>query len=145
MNSRQRGAALLLAALLGGRLLDRCDLAFERRVADGGGPDSVRVTLPARIRTTGDSLLRRPAARDTGEADSVLTARARAGAEGPIAVNRAGARALERLPGVGPVLAARIVAERDANGPFRDAADLRRVRGIGVKTAERLAPHLRFD
>jgi competence protein ComEA len=61
-------------------------------------------------------------------------------------VNRASAADLQRLPGVGPVLAARIVAERDARGPFQDPGDLRRrVRGIGARTSARLAPHLRFD
>ena len=62
----------------------------------------------------------------------------------PLAVNTAPAESLVALPGVGPVLAARIVAERERGGPFRDAADLVRVRGIGPRTAARLAPLLRF-
>ena len=47
------------------------------------------------------------------------------------------------LPEVGESLARRIVAEREANGPFRDHDDLRRVRGIGPKTLERIKPYLR--
>lgn len=47
------------------------------------------------------------------------------------------------LPGVGETLAKRIVADRDQNGPFRDFDDLRRVRGIGARTLERLTPYLR--
>jgi competence protein ComEA len=35
------------------------------------------------------------------------------------------------LPGVGPVLAERIVAYRDANGPFQAVEDLLEVPGIG--------------
>ena len=39
--------------------------------------------------------------------------------------------ALEELPGVGPVIAARIVAWRVANGPFRSVEELGEVSGIG--------------
>jgi competence protein ComEA len=46
------------------------------------------------------------------------------------------------LPGVGEVLAKRIVADREANGPFRDWNDLRRVRGIGPKTFNEIKPFL---
>jgi competence protein ComEA len=45
---------------------------------------------------------------------------------------------LEALPGIGPVLAARIVAERGRGGPFATVDELRRVRGIGPKTLERI-------
>lgn len=47
---------------------------------------------------------------------------------------------LEALPDVGPALAERIVREREERGRFRDVSDLRRVRGIGPKTMERLRP-----
>src|SRR5262245_23291683 len=46
------------------------------------------------------------------------------------------------LPGVGEQLAKRIVADRAANGPFRDWNDLRRVRGIGPRTLEVMKPYL---
>ncbi|MBI2460229.1 MAG: helix-hairpin-helix domain-containing protein [Candidatus Rokubacteria bacterium] len=55
-------------------------------------------------------------------------------------LNAAPTSALERLPGIGPRLARRIVEERERAGPFRSAQDLRRVRGIGPKTVETLAP-----
>ena len=51
--------------------------------------------------------------------------------DGKIAVNRATASELEKLPGVGPVLAERIVAYRDVNGPFQQVEDLLDVPGIG--------------
>ena len=57
---------------------------------------------------------------------------------GVVDVNRAGVVELDRLPGIGPVLAGRIVEERAANGPFVGYQDLQRVRGIGPRTAERL-------
>ncbi|MDW8138113.1 MAG: ComEA family DNA-binding protein [Bacteroidota bacterium] len=50
-----------------------------------------------------------------------------------ISVNRASAAQLERLPGIGPKLAAAIVAYREQHGPFRRVEDLLRVRGIGPK------------
>jgi competence ComEA-like helix-hairpin-helix protein len=59
--------------------------------------------------------------------------------------NTASAAQLTLLPRIGPVLAERIVAERDANGPFRDAPDMARVSGIGPKTVERIGGMLRFD
>jgi competence protein ComEA len=51
--------------------------------------------------------------------------------DGKVAVNTAGAADLERLPGVGPVLAERIVGHREAYGPFGTVEDLLDVPGIG--------------
>lgn len=45
---------------------------------------------------------------------------------------------LDLLPGVGPVLATRLVAARREYGRFRSWDDVDRVRGIGPKTIERL-------
>jgi competence ComEA-like helix-hairpin-helix protein len=58
--------------------------------------------------------------------------------------NLASAAELELLPSVGPSLAQRIVTEREARGPFANAEALRRVKGIGAKTLEKLRPFLRF-
>lgn len=44
---------------------------------------------------------------------------------------------LSQLEAIGPVLAKRIVADRDTNGPFRSIDDLERVKGIGPRTVER--------
>lgn len=52
-------------------------------------------------------------------------------ASGKVSLNQASASELESLTGVGPVLAARIVAHRDANGPFTAVEDLLDVTGIG--------------
>jgi competence protein ComEA len=60
-------------------------------------------------------------------------------ARAPLDVNAADAAALERLPGIGPALAARIVADREARGPFRRVEDLDRVSGIGAATLARFA------
>ena len=57
---------------------------------------------------------------------------------GPVDLNTADARALEALPGVGPVLAGRIVDWRALNGPFRSIDELGEVSGIGDATLTRL-------
>lgn len=56
-----------------------------------------------------------------------------------IDLNRADAVQLQRLPGVGPARAAAIVREREERGPFRAAADLTRVSGIGPALVKRWA------
>lgn len=48
-----------------------------------------------------------------------------------VSLNAATAADLEDLPGIGPVLAQRIVAWREANGPFRSVDELSEVSGIG--------------
>jgi competence protein ComEA len=55
-----------------------------------------------------------------------------------IDVNRATADELERLPGIGPALARRIVDHRDANGRFRSLEELETVPGIGPRLLERI-------
>lgn len=50
---------------------------------------------------------------------------------GKVSINAAGKGELEKLPGIGPVLAQRIVEYRQAHGPFRDLGDLKKVTGIG--------------
>jgi competence ComEA-like helix-hairpin-helix protein len=68
-------------------------------------------------------------------ADSIMEVRARIAAA-PINVNRASAHELERLPGIGPVIAARIEEYRDEHGPFASLDDLDKVPGIGPKRLE---------
>jgi competence protein ComEA len=59
--------------------------------------------------------------------------------------DRASARDLDRLPGVGMRLAKGIVADREIRGPFGSADGLLRVDGIGPATVRRLEPFLRFQ
>jgi competence protein ComEA len=61
-----------------------------------------------------------------------------------IDVNHASATDLQRLPGVGPALAARIVEARTRK-PFASVEDLRHVSGIGAKTLDKLRPHIRVE
>jgi len=76
-----------------------------------------------------------------GEADAVNRARP-LGPRERIDPNRASAADLDRLPGVGPSLAAAIVEDRKSAGPFERAEALERVRGLGEGTLARIRPHL---
>jgi len=60
------------------------------------------------------------------------------GSGAALQLNSATAADLERLPGIGPALAQRIVEERERLGGFRSVDDLLGVRGIGPSTLARL-------
>jgi competence protein ComEA len=57
-------------------------------------------------------------------------------------INRATAAELEALPGIGPVLAQRIVQDREANGLFATVDDLDRVNGIGAGIIAKVRDHV---
>ena len=138
MTSRQRGAAWLLGLVVVGRVLDRLDLPFEKTEtqrtqqtpAAGAPADTGAAPRRASFRT------------DSTQAPAVTPDRV---AVVPIQINRASVEELQRLPRVGPVLAARIVAWRESHGPLRGVDDLQKIQGIGANTAARLAPLVRFD
>ncbi len=56
----------------------------------------------------------------------------------PVDINTADAETLQRLPHIGAVTAARIVVDRQDNGPYKDLQALQRVRGIGPATVRDL-------
>ena len=60
-------------------------------------------------------------------------------ADKKVNINTASAAQLESLPGVGPATAQKIVASRQAEGPFGCCEDLMRVSGIGQKKYDGLA------
>jgi competence protein ComEA len=62
-----------------------------------------------------------------------------------IDADRAPAEELARLPRVGPALAARIVEDRENNGPFGSLEGLNRVAGIGPGTLQMLRSHVTFS
>ena len=73
---------------------------------------------------------------------------ARAGATqtGPrVNINKASHAELERLPGVGPATAARIVEHRERYGPFRRAEHLLLVRGFSDTRFRELRPLITVD
>lgn len=68
--------------------------------------------------------------------------KARSRHERTVDLNRATKEDLERLPGIGPVLAGRIVEYRSTQGAFDDVEQLRHVKGIGKKKFEQIRPHV---
>lgn len=56
--------------------------------------------------------------------------------------NRADARRLGTLPGIGPSLAEAVIRFREAHGPFRHLSDLQGVSGIGPKRLQKMLPYL---
>lgn len=136
------GASLLagmgLRSLRGGNEIPREDvrLALQRQdslfaaaaippgSADGGDTQG---SPPAEGRD--------PASDPSGETRSSRDVPA---AKGSIDINAADAAALERLPGIGPATARKIVEHRTRSGPFRRPEDLLKVKGIGPKKFEQL-------
>ena len=111
-------------------------------------PGLVRLVSPARVAdaiaasggATGEAdLSRLNLAAGVGDSMQVVVPRSGGGASspggdtsvGPVHLNTGSLDDLLRLPGVGPIIAQRIIDHRSANGPFRVVEDLLDVPGIG--------------
>lgn len=127
MTPEHRAVLLLLGLGVAGHLVRTVVLDARRP------PGEVR--LPGSSASS-DALARR---------DSLVRLARPVGRGERIDIDRAPARELQRLPGVGPALARRIVEERERSGPFGDTAALRRVEGIGPSKLRRMAPNLAFS
>lgn len=57
---------------------------------------------------------------------------------GKININSAGKNELDKLAGIGPSLAERIIEYRNNNGPFKEVSDLKKVSGIGEAKFNRI-------
>jgi competence ComEA-like helix-hairpin-helix protein len=145
---RQAIAFLALVAALGGGARFMQARAFEQAVV-GSAPPGSADALAAQAAAV-DSLRARtreaPPRRSRRSSGTTASVDRHTDAD-PVIVNPdlASLEELDRLPGVGPALAARIVASRDSLGPFGSLEGLQRVRGIGPATAARLAEHVTFS
>jgi competence protein ComEA len=122
------GVCLLVGTALSGMLSAGPPFPAGVRAAVGereGGMPDVRGRVPAAAPA--------PAFRGADPTDPGQAPPSRA-----LDINRADAADLQALPGIGPVLARRIVAHREAHGPFRDPADLLHVSGLGATRLARL-------
>jgi competence protein ComEA len=128
LNASERRGALILVLLL----------------AIGAGHDLWRAQRPRA------SMPPAPAMEAPGPRPALDSAAAAEPAPGARALpaldlNRAGAAELDALPGIGPVLARRIVEHRTRHGPFRRVEELRAVRGVGPLLLDRLRGRVRVD
>ena len=84
-----------------------------------------------------------PAPSEPGVAARAAAAPA-AEAYGPevVNINLATDSQLQTIPGIGPVLAGRIVEYRAVYGPFSSVEELVNVKGIGEKTLEKMRPYI---
>jgi competence protein ComEA len=125
-------------------------LAADARVIDGiaaaGG-----VTVAADLRSINlarplqdAEQLDVPTLSEAAPAPAAVPAVPAADGGGRINVNRATAAQLQELPGIGPALAARIIAHREANGPFADTTALGEVSGIGERIMTEIAERVDF-
>lgn len=64
--------------------------------------------------------------------------------EGKINVNTAGLDDLQRLPGIGPAMAQRIIDYRKKHGNFKAVEEMDEIEGIGPSTLEKLKPFVSF-
>ena len=133
-------------------------VSSEARVADaieaaGGFTDAAAqdATNLARLVVDGEQIhvphvgeapLPPVAAGGSAPAPSAPTPGGGAGASGTVSLNQADQATLESLPGVGPVLAGRIIDWRTSNGPFTKIEQLQDVSGVGPKVFAKLEPHL---
>jgi competence protein ComEA len=61
---------------------------------------------------------------------------------GKVNINNAGLAELDTIPGIGPVLAQRIIDYREQNGLFSSPEEIQNVSGIGPKTYEKMADYI---
>ncbi|MEQ8833038.1 MAG: helix-hairpin-helix domain-containing protein [Miltoncostaeaceae bacterium] len=120
----REGARVQGAVTRAGGAVPRADLAalnLAARVADGQ-----RIDVPRR-----------------GEAVAAPAPGTAVGASGaPVSLSAASLEELDGLDGIGPTLAGRIVAWRDANGSFSSVDQLLEVEGIGPGRLESLRPQV---
>lgn len=124
---------------------DLSDVNLARTLVDG---EQIRVPKPGETVTpVSPPIAAAPGAASggsggTGGAAGGAGSGVSAGASAPVNINTADLTALDALPGVGPVLAQRIVDWRTSNGRFTSVDELGEVSGIGDKMLERLRPHV---
>lgn len=65
--------------------------------------------------------------------------------DGKLNINTASVNGLMTLPGIGSVLAQRIVEYRQTNGPFQAITDLLNVKGIGESTLYEIEKYIKVE
>lgn len=113
------------------------------RAAGGYAPNANREAINEAVRLKDEQQIRVPKVEDdVAPAAAPVLAEVPPTAPALLDLNTVDAQALEALPGVGPDIAGRIVAYRDANGPFGAVEHLLDVPGIGPATLTTLSQYL---
>ena len=81
-----------------------------------------------------------PSAKTAKAAGAGKAAKLSSPAQGQVDINTATAAQLQRLPGIGPAMAARVLAYRQQAGGFQKVEELQEISGIGPKKYAKLAP-----
>jgi competence protein ComEA len=102
----------------------------------GIGPAALAAAAPYLTLAQGDAAPAGQGAANRPEAG--ISARPPERGNPAISLNSASAQELTRLPGIGPSLAGRVVAWREAHGAFRSLDQLEEVPGIGPATVARI-------
>jgi competence protein ComEA len=119
------------------------------RVADvltlAGGPlrgvDLTSLNLARQV-TDGEQIIVGQPASPTNQPPSSTGPNQTTAPNNPVNLNTATLAELDALPGVGPVLAQRILDYRTQNGPFATIDQLQEVPGVGPKKFDSLKPHV---
>ncbi|GAA1348393.1 ComEA family DNA-binding protein [Falsarthrobacter nasiphocae] len=109
--------------------------------------DGAKITVPRVGEPAGPPQLPGPAAPAPGggEASRGGSDAGKTSAGAPVRINGASVAEIQTLPRIGPVLARRIVDDREARGPFASLEDLGRVKGLGPSIREGIAGRVVFD
>lgn len=104
-------------------------------LAQNSGEGALQVSVVSKIDSAGQNL-REKHSKSHKSAPKVTL---------PIHINTATVEEICALKGVGPKLAEKIIAVREAQGPFKSGADLQKVPGIGKKKLENMISGVNFD
>ena len=96
----------------------------------------------ARIVTDGEQISIPSATEESTVSEIDVPQSSSAIVNGLVNINKATSEELQTLNGVGPSTAEKIIADREANGPFASKEDLKRVSGIGDKKYAALEPYI---